>query len=68
MKINPSEHGTDNNLRDLMATISVVAFECATDTEEAYEIACLVFLSILKDASLKTENLDRRFAATSYPH
>ena len=51
--MNRSNHRTDNNLKELVATISDVAFEYATDTEEAYEIACLVLLRILKDASLK---------------
>ncbi len=51
-----------------MATIGDVAFEYADDTEEAYEIACLVLLRILKDASPKREIVDRRFSATKYSH
>ena len=43
MKGNCDDHRTDTTLRDLMATIGDVAFEYADDdTEEAYEIACLI--------------------------
>lgn len=64
---NRTNHRTDNNLKELVATISDVAFEYATDTEEAYEIACLVLLRILKDASLKRE-IGARRVSTKYPH
>jgi len=64
---NRTNHKTDNNLKELVATISDVAFEYATDSEEAYEIACLVLLRILKDASLKREIGGRR-VSTKYPH
>lgn len=68
MKVNRNDHRTDTTLRDLVATMSDVAFEYAADTEEAYEIACLVLLRILKDASPKREIVDRRFSATKYSH
>ena len=68
MKITPSDHRTDSTLGELIATISDVAFEYATDTEEAYEIACLVLMRILKDASLKREIVNRRLSPTQYPH
>jgi hypothetical protein len=64
---NRTNHRTDNNLKELVATISDVAFEYATDSEEAYEIACLVLLRIMKDASLKKEIGDPR-VSTKYPH
>ena len=64
---NRTNHKTDNNLKELVATISDVAFEYATDSEEAYEIACLVLLRILKNASLKREIGGRR-VSTKYPH
>ena len=38
MKVNRNE----TTLRELIATISDGAFEYAADTEEAYEIECLV--------------------------
>jgi hypothetical protein len=67
MKVNRSDHRTDNNLKELVATISDVAFEYATDTEEAYEIACLVLVRILKDTSLERE-IGYRRASTKYSH
>lgn len=67
MKVNRSDHRTDNNLKELVATISDVAFECATDTEEAYEIACLVLVRILKDTSLERE-IGYRRVSTHYSH
>lgn len=64
MKVNRNE----TTLRELIATISDFAFEYATDTEEAYEIGCLVLVRILKDASLKRKRLDWQLSATKYPH
>lgn len=54
----------ETTLRELIATISDVAFEYAADTEEAYEIGCLVLVRILKDASLKKGT--RRSAVNSF--
>jgi hypothetical protein len=68
MKVNRNDRTTDTTLRDLVATMSDVAFEYAADTEEAYEIACLVLLRILKDASLKRQIDDQPVPATKYPH
>jgi len=65
MKVNRSDHRTDN--KELVATISDVVFEYATDTEEAYESACLVLRRILKDASLKKEPVDRRLIRFNTP-
>jgi len=64
---NRTNHKTDNNLKELVATISDVAFEYATDSEEAYEIACLVLLRILKDTSLERE-IGYRRVSTKYSH
>lgn len=41
----------ENTLRELMEKISGVTFEYATSTEEAYEIACMVLIKLLKAAS-----------------
>jgi hypothetical protein len=57
----------ETTLRELIATISDVAFEYAADTEEAYEIGCLVLVRILKDASLKKEPVDRRLIRFNAP-
>jgi hypothetical protein len=68
MNVNHSDHRTETTLSELVATISDVAFEYAADTEEAYEIARMVLLRILKETSLKREIVDRRFSATKYSH
>ena len=68
MKSSHNENRTDTTLGELIATISDVAFEYAADTEEAYEIAHLVLVRILKNASPKREIVDRRLAATKYSH
>ena len=52
-------------LRELVAEIGGVTFEYASSTEEAYEIACLVLLRILKDRSQNGENAAQRFSTTT---
>ena len=68
MKVDLSEPGVDTTLKDLVATISDVAFEHAAEPEEAYEIARLVLLRILKDASLKRKWLTGQFSAAKCSH
>ena len=63
MKVDLCEPGADTTLKDLMAKVSDVAFEHAAEPEEAYEIARLVLLRILKDASLKRKWLTGQFSA-----
>jgi hypothetical protein len=55
-------------LGELVATISDIAFEYAADGEEAYEIARWVLVGFLKDASLRSETIDRHFSAVKYLH
>ncbi|MGH7797589.1 MAG: hypothetical protein ACREQ2_22245 [Candidatus Binatia bacterium] len=52
IRAHPNDRRIHTTLGELIATISDVAFEYAADTEEAYEIARLVLVKILKDASL----------------
>ena len=49
----------DATLGELMATISDVAFENSHDTREAYDLARLVLVEILKDTSLRSEIVDQ---------
>jgi len=49
----------DATLGELMATISDVAFENSDDTREAYDLARLVLVEILKDTSLRSEIVDQ---------
>ena len=53
-------------LRELVAEIGGVTFEYASSTEEAYEIACVVLLRILKNESRDDASVARRFATTKY--
>ena len=55
-------------LGELVATISDIAFEYAADGEEAYEIARWVLVSFLKDASLRSENVDGHFSTSKHLH
>ena len=68
MKVDLSDPGVDPTLKDLMAKVSDVAFEHAAEPEEAYEIARLVLLRILKDASLKRKWLTGQFSAAKCSH
>jgi hypothetical protein len=63
MKVNRNDHKIDTTLGELMATISDVAFEYSDDTQEAYDLARLVLVEILKGASLSGEIVDGHFPA-----
>jgi hypothetical protein len=56
----------DTTLGELIATISDVAFENADDAKEAYELARLVLVKILKGASFRGEILDRHFSTSKF--
>ena len=68
MKVNRNDHRIDTTLGELIATISDVAFEYSDDTREAYHIAHLVLMEILKGASLRGEMFDRHFSASKHLH
>lgn len=68
MELSHNGYRIDTTLGDLMAAISDVAFEYATDTKEAYHLAHLVLPKILQGATLRSEITDRRFAAIKYLH
>jgi hypothetical protein len=63
MKVNRNDHKIDTTLGELIATISDVAFEYSDDTQEAYDLARLVLVEILKGASLSGEIGDQHFPA-----
>ena len=66
MKVNNNENRIDTTLGELIATVSEEAFEYSDDTKEAYNIARLVLVEILKSASPRSE--DRGFSGTKYLH
>jgi hypothetical protein len=56
MKSSHNGNGPDPTLGDLLATISDVAFENSADEKEAFDLARLVLVEILKGTSLKSES------------
>ena len=51
MKSSHNGNRIDTTLGELIATISDIAFEKSSDAKEAYELARMVLVEILKDAS-----------------
>ena len=68
MKVNRNDRRINSTLGELIAAISEVAFENVADTKEAYTLASLVLVEILKKASFRSEIVDRRFSMSKYPH
>jgi hypothetical protein len=68
MKSSHNGNRIDTTLGDLIATISDVAFENSDDAQEAYELARLVLVEILKDTSLRGEIVNRTFPTSKYLH
>jgi hypothetical protein len=68
MKSGQNGNRIDTTLGKLIATISDVAFEYSDDSEDAYQLAHLVLMEILKDASLTRETFTRRFSTVKYLH
>ena len=66
MKLSHNGNSIDPTLRDLIATISDVAFEYAADRKEAYDIARIVLVEILKGPSRTKKVVNRR--STKYLH
>jgi hypothetical protein len=52
----------------LIATISDVAFEYSDDSDEAYHLAHMVLMEILKDASFTSDTFTRHSATVNYLH
>ena len=67
MKTNRSDNRINTTLAELIATVSELAFEYSADTREAYDLARLVLVELLKKASPGSE-IDRRFAGTMLLH
>ena len=68
MKIDRNDRRINSTVGDLIAAISEVAFENSADTKEAYALASLVLVEILKRAHFRSEIVDRRFSMSKYPH
>ena len=68
MKVNRNDRRINSTLGELIAAISEVAFENSADAKEAYALAGLVLVEILKRAYFRSEMVDRRFPMSKYPH
>jgi len=68
MKATRNDQRIDTTLGELIATISDVAFEYSDDTREAYHVARLVLVKILKSVSLRRDMFDRHFSTSKYLH
>ncbi|HVO91209.1 MAG TPA: hypothetical protein VMT22_00120 [Terriglobales bacterium] len=68
MKRNPTDRRIHTTLGNLIATISEVAFENSVDAKEAYALAGLVLMEMLKRASFKSEAIGRCISASKYLH
>lgn len=68
MKVNSKDRKFDTTLGELIATISDAAFEYSDDTKEAYDLARLVLVEILKDASRGSAIFDSHFPTSRYLH
>lgn len=66
MKSNHNGNRVDTALEEIIATISDVAFENSNDTKEAYDIARLVLVAILKGRIRRSEIVDPHFRRGRY--
>jgi hypothetical protein len=66
MELSHNGNRIDTTLGELIAAISDVAFEYAADTKEAYQLAHLVLVEILKGVSLRPAIVDWRFSRTGH--
>lgn len=68
MKINRNGNRIDTTLGELIAAVSEVAFEYSDDTKEAYHLARLTLVEILKGALPGSKSIDGRLPASKHLH
>jgi hypothetical protein len=68
VETNRSDNRINTTLGELIATVSEFAFEYSADTREAYDLARLVLIELLKKASPEREIIDRHFPGTMLQH
>ena len=61
MRTNRIDNRINTTLKELIATVSECAFEYAADSKEAYALARLVLVELLKGASPKSVIIERNF-------
>ena len=68
MKTNRSANKINTTLGELIATVSEFAFEYSVDTREAYDLARLVLVELLKKVSFGSESIGRYVPGTPLLH
>lgn len=68
MKTNHNGSRIDTTVGDLIAAVSDVAFEYSDNSEEAYHIASLALVEILKGASLGSRIPGRHLLTRTHLH
>jgi len=68
VKKNRTDNSINTTLGELIATVSEIAFEYSADSREAYNLARLVLVELLKEASPGSEIIDRQFPGTMLLH
>ena len=68
VKTNRSDNRINTTLGELIATVSEIAFEYSTDEKDAYDLARLVLVDLLKGASPGSEIIDPQFPKTMLLH
>jgi len=68
VKTNRGDNRIDTTLGELIAAVSECAFEYSADTREAYDLARLVLVELLKKASPGSEIINRHFPDTMLLH
>ena len=68
MNTNRSDNRINTSLGELIATVSEFAFDYSADTREAYDLARLILVELLKGVSSESEIIDRHFCGTMPLH
>ena len=68
MKTNRSDNRINTTLGELIATVSEFAFKYSADRREAYDLARLVLVELLKEASRGSEVINRHSPGTMLLH
>ena len=68
MKTNRSDNKINTTLGELIVTVSEFAFEYSADEKDAYDLARLVLVEMLKGASPGSKIIDRHFPKNMLLH
>jgi hypothetical protein len=68
VETNRSDSRINTTLGELIATVSEFAFEYSADTREAYDLARLVLIELLKKVSFGSKSIGRYVLGTPLLH